>query len=145
MIKQFEKLSNEEKELMLQAPILVSVLASSSNHEISKSEKADAIKMAHMKTFTADPLLLEYYKEVEKDFNSYFDSVEKKYTPFNDTNKEALKEQIDLVNKVISKLDEEYAKTLHRSLSGYAEHVKKAGRGLLENFIFPVPVSGLND
>jgi CRISPR/Cas system-associated exonuclease Cas4 (RecB family) len=145
MIKQFEKLNTEETGLLLKAPILVSVLASSSNHEINKSEKEDAIKLAHLKTFTADPLLLEYYKEVEKDFIRVFDSVEKKYTPFNDENREALKKEIDQVNSIISKLEIEYGETLHRSLSGYAEHVKKAGRGVLENFVFPVPISGLNN
>lgn len=145
MIQQFKKLTVEETELLLKAPVLLSVLTSSKSHEINKLEKADAIKMAHLKTFTADPLLLDYYKEVEKHFNSYFEAVEKKYTPFDNIKREALKKEIDKVNIIISKLDKEYAADLHRSLTGYAEHVKKAGRGLLENFVFPVPISGLDN
>ena len=101
--------------------------------------------MAHLKTFTADPLLLNYYKEVEKNFKNNYESIEKKYEPFNDAKREALKNEINNANIIISKLDKEFAKTLHRSLTGYAEHVKKAGRSFFENFIFPIPIPGLSD
>src|ERR1035437_3216228 len=130
MIKQFEKLTKAEIELLLKAPILVSVLATSGDHEISKKEKAEAVKFAHIKTFSADPLLLPYYKEVEKNFIIYFEEIVKKYAPFDDVKREALKKEIDTLNTVIAKLDKQFARTLHRSLSNYAEHVKKFDRVL---------------
>ena len=145
MIKQFEKLTKEETELLLKAPILVSVLATSGDHEISKREKAEAVKFAHIKTFSADPLLLSYYKEVEKNFIAYFEAIVKKYAPFDNAKREALKKEIDTLNIVISKLDKQFARTLHRSLSNYAEHVMKSDRVLLETFIFPIPIHGLSD
>ncbi len=145
MIKQFEKLTQEEKEFLLKAPILFSVLSTSKDHEISKEKKADAIKLAHLKTFTADPLLLPYYTEVEKNFKMYFETILKKYMPFDDAKREALKEEINLLNSIISKLDKDFARTLHKSLSKYAEHVKKSERNFLENFIFPVPLPGITD
>ena len=49
MIKQFEKLTTEERDLLYKAPVLVSVLASCSFNEVNKSQKADAIKLAHLK------------------------------------------------------------------------------------------------
>jgi hypothetical protein len=145
MILQFEKLSAAEKELLVKAPVLVSVLAASTNHEINKAEKADAIKLAHLKTYTADQLLIPYYKEVEKQFNENFIQTVKKYFPFDDNKRELLKQEINAVNVTIGKLDKFYAKSLHKSLTGYAEHVKKAGRGTLINFIFPLPIPGLTD
>ena len=69
MIKQFEKLTAEERSLLYKAPVLVSVLASCSFNEVNKSQEADAVKLAHLKTFTASPLLLSYYREVEKTLN----------------------------------------------------------------------------
>ena len=145
MIKQFKKLTKTEIELLLKAPILVSVLATSGDHEISKREKADAVELAHIKTFSADALLLSYYNEVEKNFKNYFEATVKKYAPFDDARRETLKKEIDTLNTVISKLDKQFARTLHRSLVNYAEHVKKADRVLLENFIFPIPIPGLTD
>lgn len=145
MVHQFKKLTKEEVELLLKAPVLLSVYASSTNHEINKTEKADAIKLAHIKTYSATPVLLEYYREAEKNFIQSFNELENKYAPFDDEKREALAKEIDKVNHIISKLDKVFADLLHSSLTNYAEHVKKSSRGFFENFVFPVPISGLDN
>ena len=145
MIKQFENLNHQEIELLIKAPALVSVLAASGDKDISEARKAEALKMAHLKTFTADPLLLTYYGEVENNFKSFFEQAVHKYAPFTNESREALKKEVGTLNLVIAKLDKEYARTLHRSLAGYAEHVKKADWMFLDDFIFPLPLPGLND
>ena len=147
MIKEFEKLTKEERDLLYKAPVLVSVLASSSFNEleINKSQKTDAIKLAHLKTFTAMPLLLPYYAEVDKGFKAAFEEAIKKYFPFDDAKRNDLKKEIERVNKIIGKLDKEYAHTLRNSLDKYARHVKKAAHSVFLDFIFPVPIPGLTD
>jgi len=145
MIKQFDKLTQEEIVFLLKAPILFSILATSNARELSKEKKADAIKLSHIKTFTADPILLPYYREVEDKFEKYFEEIIKEYTPFDDVKRNALKHEMDSLNTIISKLDKDYSKILHKSLSNYAEHVRKAERSFLENFIFPVPLLGITD
>ena len=145
MINQFEKLTIEERELLYKAPVLVSVLASSSFNEVNKAQKADAIKLAHLKTFTAAPLLLSYYAQVEKTFKDQFEDAIKKYFPFDDAKRNDLKKEIEKVNKIIGKLDKEYAHTLRNSLDKYARHVKKAAHSVFLDFIFPVPIPGLTD
>ncbi|HCL82341.1 MAG TPA: hypothetical protein DIC22_00130, partial [Chitinophagaceae bacterium] len=92
MIPQFEKLSGEEAELLLEAPALISVMASCSDRNINKRQKADAIKLAHIKTFTAIPVLQPYYREVEKDFANRFDRIAEKYFPFDEKKRNELKE-----------------------------------------------------
>jgi hypothetical protein len=145
MIKQFEKLTTEERSLLYKAPVLVSVLASCSFNEVNKAQKADAIKLAHLKTFTASPLLLPYYTEVEKTFKEQFETTIKKYSPFHEAKRNDLIREIDKVNVVIRKLDKEYAHALYNSLEGYAKHVKKAAHSVFQDFIFPVPIPGLSD
>lgn len=145
MITQFIKLSNEERELLYKAPVLVSVLASSSYNEVNKHQKADAVKLSHLKTFTATSLLLPYYAEVEKTFKEQFETSVEKYFPFDDSKRNDLKKEIEKVNRIIGKLDEDYARVLHRSLEGYARHVRKAAHSVFEDFIFPVPIPGLTD
>lgn len=145
MIKQFKNLSKKEKELLLKAPILVSVLAASGDHEISRKEKADAIKLAHLQTFMADPILLPYYNEVEKLFTNYFEVIVKQYSPFDEAKREGLKIEIIHLNSIIEKLDKEFAKYLKESLSKYAEHVRKAERSIFVDFLFPVSIPGLTE
>ena len=144
MIKQFEKLTTEERDLLYKAPVLVSVLVSCSFNEVNKYQEADAIKLAHLKTFTAIPLLLPYYREVEKTFKEQFETAIKKYFPFDEAKRNELKGEIDRINLVVGKLDKEYANALHKSLEGYANHVKKAAHSIFQDFIFPMPIPGLS-
>jgi hypothetical protein len=145
MIDQIKKLSKEEQELLYKAPVLVSVLASCSFNEVNQARKADAIKLAHLKTFTAKPLLIPYYKQVDKHFKEQFEAELKKYFPFDENKRDALKMEIDHVNVLIDKLDKEYARELHKSLELYLNHVKRATHSVFQDFIFPVPISGLNE
>ena len=146
MIKQFEKLTNEERSLLYKAPVLVSVLASGSFNEIeiNKPQKADAIKLAHLKTFTAMPLLLPYYAEVEKGFKAAFEAAIKKYFPFNEAKRDELKKEMENINSILEKLDKEYAEALGKSLEKYTKHVKAAAHSVFQDFIFPIPVEGLS-
>jgi hypothetical protein len=147
MISQFEKLSKEDRTLLFKAPVLVSVLASSSFNEIeiNKSQKADALKLAHLKTFTAMPLLLPYYAEVEKDFKEEFEAAINKYFPFDEAKRIELKKEMAKTNLVIKKLGKEYAEALVKSFERYTKHVKKAAHSVFQDFIFPMPISGLTD
>lgn len=146
MIKQLEKLSKEDRKILFNGPVLVSVLASSSFNEIkiNKSQKADAIKLAHLKTFTALPLLRSYYAEVEKDFKETFEEAIQKYFPFDEVKRNELKKEMDKTSLVINKLDKEYAEALGKSFDRYAKHVKKAAHSIFQDFIFPMPIEGLS-
>lgn len=144
MIKQFERLTEEERQLLYEAPVLLSVLASCTINKVNKGQKADAIKLAHLKTFTAIPLLLPYYAEVEKGFKERFESAIKKYFPFDDNKQNEIKKEIHKINFIISKLDEDYAFTLHAGLDKFTKHVKNARHSILQDFIFPLPMQGLS-
>lgn len=145
MIRQFEKLTDDERELLYKAPVLVSVLASCSFNEVNKIKKADAIKLSHLKTFTANPLLIPYYSEVEKNFKELFEEAIRQYFPFNEANRTALKREMAQVNHVIEKLDKNYAQALNESLEKYTNHVKHAGHTVFVDFIFPLPIPGLTE
>lgn len=144
MIKQFKHLTEEEKALLYKAPVLVSVLASCSYKEIDPVKKRDAIKLAHLKTFTAVPLLLPYYHEVEKSFADQFEKTANAYYPFDDQQRAALKAELDGVNEVLAKLDPFYAQVLQKSLERYADHVRRSAHSVFQDFLFPLPIKGLS-
>jgi hypothetical protein len=146
MIRQFENLSQEEISLLYKAPVLVSVLASGSPNQkdISKSQKADAIKLSHLKSFTAVPVLRPFYEEVEKNFEREFEAAIKKYFPFDDTKLAELRKELDRVSLIIKKLDKKYGDALSLSFERYTKHVKKAAHSIFQDFIFPMPIEGLS-
>jgi len=144
MIQQFQKLTSEEQQLLYKAPALVSALVCSSSNKVNKAQKADAIKLAHLKTFTAPAILLPYYAEVENSFKEQLDAILTQYAPFDEAKQAELKNEISKVNLVIQKLDPYYGEVLYKSLQAYAQHVKKAAHSVFQDFIFPMPIPGLS-
>ena len=146
MNTQFDQLSDEEIRLLHSAPVLVSVLASGTfnEKEISKSQKADAIRLSHLKTFTAVPVLRPFYAEVEKNFEQEFEAAIKKYFPFDESKRDELKKELDQISLIVQKLDKKYGEVLSRSFERYTRHVKKAAHSIFQDFIFPMPIGGLS-
>lgn len=142
MIKPFEKLTGDEQELLLNAPALVSVMSSCSYNSVNDLKKEDAIKLSHIKTFTADPTLIPYYLEVEKNFKEKFEATVAKYFPFDHDQRQGLLNEINRVNVVIGKLDFKFGNTLRRSLDLFAKHVRNA-HSVIRDFMFPIPIQGL--
>lgn len=78
----------------------------------NKAQKADAIKLSHLKTFTADLLLIPFYVEVEKCFKEKFElAIE--------PNVKKLKEDIGRMNIAVQNLNSDYAQKLRKSLEKY--------------------------
>lgn len=145
MIPELKKLTEQECELLFRAPVLVSVLASCPDKSINEVQKQDAIKLAHLKTFTANPVLIPYYTEVEKNFQQHLNAAENKYCPFDENRRHELLEEIERINVVLSKLDDAYAHILYKSLKKYETHVRRSSHSIFQDFVIPFQIAGLND
>lgn len=145
MIKQFEHLTEEERAMLYKAPVLVSVLAACSYKEINPAKKKDAIRLAHLKTFTAVPLLKPYYTEVEKTFADEFEKTATEYYPFDEQRRAALQAELYKVDGLMHKLDKNFAEALQKSLQRYATHVKRSTHSVFQDFIFPLYIPGLSE
>ena len=145
MIKQFENLLPSEAQALLKAPALISVYAACSIKGVNAAQKADAVKLAHFKTFTANPALIPFYREVDNNFEEDFEEAAKEYMPFDNEKVEQLKQEIERIKFIVKKLDPEYAKLLLDSLEKYERHVRKAAHSVVEDFIFPIPIPGLSE
>lgn len=145
MIRQFEHLTAGEQQLLLKAPALVSVFISCTDGEVNATQKKDALRLAHLKTFTAAPILLPYYREVEKTFQQHFEAAEAEYSPFSEEQRNKLLAEINKVSKVLEKLEDEFGQTLAKSFHKYANHVKKSTHSVFQDFLIPLRIPGLND
>ena len=144
MIPQFENLTAAERDLLYQAPALLSFWEACAQNNVNPVQKEDAIKLAHLKTFTAVPLLLPYYAEVEKRFTNQWEALEQEYLPLDETRRNKFLQQKQKVEKVIEKLDARYAQVLKESLQRFAKHVKRANHSVFQDFLFAFAIDGLN-
>lgn len=144
-MKHYKDLSEKEKNHLLKFPAYISLLASTADDGIDEEEKRMAINLTHIKTFSCDPLLSDFYKEAENIF-------EKTVISLNDELPHAKKErtaaiclELEKLEPLLKKLDPEYASVLRNSMESYKHYISRAHRNILEYFIFPMPINGLTD
>jgi len=142
-MEQFNNLSKQEKESLLKFPAYISLLAAVNDDRFDKSDQKSAVKFSHIKTFSSDPLLTEFYKEADKVFKSNIEQLDKELPKERKRREAAIKNELSNLEKIVLKLGKDYTLTMHRSMKSFKEHVSQAHQNVLVDFIFPVPIKGL--
>lgn len=138
--KAFGSISNDELNHLLDGPVWLSLLASITNDGVvNPSEKADAVRLAHLRTFTSPKSLQEFYEKVDQRFDERFDTLHSRLTMDNENDKTLyIKAQIEIAHKVLEKLDKDIAASLEESFSSFYEHVFKADKSFFQYFALPI-------
>jgi anaerobic ribonucleoside-triphosphate reductase len=144
-MKQFNKLTKNEREALLKFPAYISLLAANSDGLLDKTEKKEAFNLEHIKTFSTDPLLKEFYREADKVFKNNLEQINKDLPEGREHRKAAIKNELMKLEKIVLNLGEGYRSAMHRSMKSFKDHVSKAHRNVLIDFIFPMPIKGLSD
>jgi len=139
--KQLKNLSPNEKEFLLNAPVLAALLGALEEGAISDLQKAEAIHLSHLKTFTSPFILHEYYHEVEKSFSRNFSKYFAALPKENDEAKSLVEAEIVKLDELMKKMDSEFSKELADSLQRWVKHIsgtKPLLKSWLKYFIFPL-------
>jgi hypothetical protein len=141
----FKDLSLPEREQLEKFPVYLSLLAASKDCRLDGQEMHSAVKLTHIKTFSCDPVLSDYYAEVDKNFETVAREISNQLPADRDAREVAIRRQLTKLEILLHKLDKRYAAIMHESLRSYKDHVSRAHRNVLEYFIFPLPISGITD
>ncbi len=144
-MKHYTDLNEKEKNQLLKFPAYISLLASTADDGIDEQEKKKAVELTHIKTFSSDPLLFDFYKEAEKIFEKTVIALNNELPHTKKERTVAICHELDKLEPLLKKLDPEYASVLRHSMESYKQHISKAHRNILEYFIFPIPIKGLTD
>lgn len=130
MIKEFEKLSDQETELMLRAPFLVCILIAGADGTIDKKEIKEAITVTQKNKKTIG-ILAGYFKELSEDFEDKLKITIQGY-PYESTQRAPILigELVEL-NKIFPKLDKTFAKSFYDTLLELAEKIASSSGGVL--------------
>ena len=146
MSTELEKLSQEDRETLLRAPVLVALLAAiSDDGEVSSSEKSESIKLAHFRTYTSKPILHNFYKAVDPVFEAHFDEELAKLPEEWEAKQNYLETELLTLNTVLPKLNSVYAEELITSLKSFARHVFRSNSNFLQHFVLPIFTTKLNN
>lgn len=136
-------LNESENNALLKFPALISMLAANSGNKMDEAEKKSAIKLSHIKTFSCDPLLVEFYKEADKVFEKNMQQLDKGLPIEKAAREAAIKKELAALEIIVLKLGQEYTAAMHRSMKSFKDHVSEAHNSVLVDFIFPMPIKGL--
>ncbi len=142
-MENLENLSPEENKQLMSAPAYISLLAATHDGEMDDTEKKVAIKLTHLKTFSSDEFLNNFYKEVETNFSSLIDDVYHTLPQDTAEREIALREKLRQIDMIISKLPVEYGQRLKHSLESYSWHVSQSHKNVSEDFLIPFQIKGL--
>lgn len=78
-MKQCIRLTKDEMDALLKFPGYISLLAAKSDGLLGKAENNEAFKLEHIKTFSANSLPKEFYKEADKVFKISWNRLIKIY------------------------------------------------------------------
>ncbi|MFY0605416.1 MAG: hypothetical protein JXR10_01805 [Cyclobacteriaceae bacterium] len=131
MIKEFEDLREDEVGILLDAPVYVAILIAGADGEIDKSERKEAIDVAHFKQSRARERLVEYYKLVGENFETKFNQYIDQLPDDADERTKAINTELRKLNFIFPKLDKGFTASLYASLKELAKKIAEASGGIL--------------
>ena len=131
MLKEFQGLSDDEIDLMLSVPILVSVLIAGADGNIDQKEKKEAILLAHNKQHHVTKELSEYYALVGYNFEEKLLTCISKSSKDLDIRNSDLIYELRKLNLILPKLDKHFSIKFYSSIENWAKRIAEASGGIL--------------
>ena len=131
MIKEFENLREEEIDVLLTAPVYVAILIAGADGNIDKSERKEAIDVAHSKQSRAREQLVDYYKLVGDSFEVKFNKLIDELPENAEERNKVLTAELRKLNFILPKIDKNFGVKLHASLKELAKKIAEASGGVL--------------
>lgn len=144
-MKNYNELNESEKEQLIKLPAYMSLLTSTAEAGIDKEEKNTAVKITHVKAYSSDPKLMDFYKEAENVFEKTITDLDTALPHNREDRKLAVQKELNKLELLLSKLDPEFVSALRRSIRSYDYYISKAHQNVMEYFIFPMPIDGISD
>jgi hypothetical protein len=120
-------------------------MAASKDYQLDRQERNVALKLTHIKTFSCDPALADYYWEVDKDFGHAITEISDHLPADKQERERVIRRELNKLDTIVKKLDKDYANSLYSSLRSYKDQVSRAHRNFLEYFLFPLPIDHITD
>jgi tellurite resistance protein len=129
MLNHILNLSDEEKALILNAPLYVSLLIAGADGHIDSDEKNRAIELIHTKTFSERYELREMYKTLDHNAAEEIRKMIAALPENTDERNKFLSDMLARLNNLFPKLDQSFAISLYENLRQFAHYVATSDGG----------------
>lgn len=129
MVKELERLSSSEVEIVTKAPLLVCILIAGADDEIDKKEIKGAIELA--KKAKAKASLSGFYKMVAEDFEDKLKIILQSLPAKSTQRNPLLVEELSQLNSILPKINKAFALDFYNSLLYIAKKIAESSGGVL--------------
>lgn len=131
MIEEFKNLTQEEVEVMIKTPVLVSILIAGADDDIDRNEINKAVSLSKSKQTGARPDLIEYYRVTGKDFETRLNAAINSYPSDAAERNPLIIAELEKLNHILPKLDPNFAAEFYFSIRDAAKKIAESSGGLL--------------
>ncbi len=122
-------LSTSEKQLIHDAPLLVTVLIAGADGDFQDAEIKKAVKIIHIKTYSEGKDVRGVYTDLDGHSEEMIDELIHSLPSGAYERTQILKEKLSGLNLIFNKIDTVFASELHKSLRELAFYVSRAHDG----------------
>ena len=131
MPRELEKLSTEERQQMLDAIALITILVGTADGEMDEEEKGWAAKLTDIRAFEEKGVMSAYYEAVGAEFSERLQAFDKALPTEVSERMSAASEKIAALNPIMRKMDDFDAAAYYKSFLSFAKHVAQASGGIM--------------
>jgi len=141
----FSDLNEADRKELLKFPAYITLLAIHADRHLHEGEKREAMKFSHIKTFTCNPLLSDFYKSAHQEFSKNIEEIERHFPENSEVRQHIIKQKLADLGRILEHMDSDFVFVFQKSMKQFKDHVSKAQRNVLEYFLFPLPLDGISD
>jgi hypothetical protein len=131
MIEGFKHLSEEEFDLLVEAPALITVLIGASDGELDREERVWSERLLRSRTYNKPKSLNNYYRVVAEGFWARVQGALAHLPADVHARNEEISKRLSTLNPVLAKLDPHLAANLYKGFLGLAHETAEASGGFL--------------
>jgi hypothetical protein len=129
MLDHIHHLSEEEKNLVLQAPVYVSLLIAGADGHIQQEEQKRILELVHTKTFSEHYELRELYATLDHDLAEHLRQMMAALPEDTDERQAMLSGLLGRLNHIFPQLEKHFARRLYKNLREFAHYIAHADGG----------------
>jgi len=139
----FKNLSIEDYEALLRFPAYILLYVANKDGRLDEAEKRSAINFSHIKTYSYNPLLTEFYRDANVHFAQTIINMDRNLPKDKFKRGYILEIILEKLERLTLKLGTEYAALILQSMTSFKEHVSDSHHSVLLDFVFPLPIHAL--
>lgn len=130
MLYQLRNLSEKEQNVVINAPVWVTLLIACADNDLNRDEIKKAANVIHVRSLTEDSEIRNLYKEISEEFEHLVQIEINNLPLLGEDRITQLSDNLSQLNDIYPKLESTYAAQFHKSLLKLAAIVAQADGGL---------------